>query len=67
MLAKPLLPKVFGGGDVGVDTKGVGEAPRAEELGEGSADVGADASSRRPEKSHENAPELIGCIFRDSG
>jgi hypothetical protein len=32
-------------------------------VGKGDIDVGADATCQRPEKSSENAPELISCIF----
>ena len=32
-------------------------------VGKGDADVGADATCQRPEKSCENAPELISYIF----
>ena len=41
----------FGGGDAGVVAEDVGEASHAEELGEGNADIDADALCRRPEKS----------------
>jgi hypothetical protein len=53
----------FGGGDDSEVTEDGGEAPHAEELGEGNADVDTDAMCQRPKKSRENAPKLIGCIF----
>ena len=59
----PPEKRCFGGCDVGEVTEDGGEAPRAEELGEGDANEDADAACQRPEKSRENAPELISCIF----
>ena len=57
--------KVFGENPPkkGEDTEDGDEAPHAEELGKGDADVDADAACRRPKKLRENAPKLIGCIF----
>jgi hypothetical protein len=55
----------FSGGNVGVVTKDVGEAPRGEGVGENG--FGGVPSCRRMEKSCENAPELIGCIFQGLG
>ena len=51
-LAKALLRKrCFGEGDVGEVTEDGSGAPHAEELGEGAADIEADAACRRPEES----------------
>ena len=59
----PLEKRCFGRGDAGEVTEDGGEAPRAEELGEGNANVDIDGACRKLEKSCENAPKLIGCIF----
>ena len=50
----------FGGGNVGEVIEDGGEARHAK----GDANVGADATCQRPEKSRENAPELISYIFQ---
>ena len=55
--------RCFGEGGIGEVTEDDGEAPHAKDLGKGDADVDADAACRRPKKSRENAPKLIGCIF----
>ena len=65
-LAKAILPRCFGRGDIGEVTKDGGEANHAEELGKGDAGVdtkGIDEAPRGEVVSRENAPELIGCIF----
>jgi len=55
----PPEKRCFGGGDVGEVVEDGGEARHAE----GDANIGADAACRRLEKSRENSPELISCIF----
>ena len=55
----PPEKRCFGGGDVGEVTEDGGEARHAK----GDANVGADAACRMTEKSSENAPDLISCIF----
>jgi len=65
-LAKAILQRCFGGGDVGEVTKDNGEAHHVEKLGKGDAGVDAKGVGEAPRGevvSHENARGLIGCIF----
>ena len=54
----PPAKRCFGGDNVDEVTEDGGG-----HHAEGDANVGSDTACRRPEKSRENAPELISCIF----